>query len=135
MEEMFCTLCPSEEEELSNALMKGLLFVQEMYNPDWSLIDKFCEEYPEKYNFLFKRGRPDDKVIFQGSSSEGLVVYDIEELDSRKDYWHRLKYFRHFDFDVMSIRNDIVVLDQYSQYLPALMYYFNWHANGQPRRK
>ena len=34
------------EETLANALMKGLLFVQEMYHPDWSLIETFYKAHP-----------------------------------------------------------------------------------------
>ena len=36
----------SKEEVLANALMKGLLFVQEMYDPKTHLIETFYQRFP-----------------------------------------------------------------------------------------
>ena len=106
------------EEAVANALMKGLLFAQETYDQRWTLIDTFYKKYPEKYNFIFKRANPDDTVIFQGSSSEGLVIYDIRDCYTA-NVLEGLRYFRNFDYDVMAVRNDIVVLHEAFQYSPA----------------
>ena len=54
---------------LLNILMKGLLFAQEMYDQDWSLMETFHQKFPEKYDFLFRRGGPEDTIIFQGGNS------------------------------------------------------------------
>ena len=96
---------------LGNALAKGLLFVQEMYDSEWSLIETFHQNFPEKYDFFFKRGGKNDSIIFQGSSAEGLTIYDVTDHHPRR-YWHNLRYFRQFDVDVMSLREDIDVLDE-----------------------
>ena len=96
---------------LGNALAKGLLFVQEMYDSEWSLIETFHQNFPEKYDFFFKRGGKNDSIIFQGSAAESLSIYDVTDHHPRR-YWHNLRYFRHFDVDVMSLREDIDVLDE-----------------------
>ena len=117
-----------KNRQLLNALMKGVLFVQDMHDPNWNLIDTFHQQFPDKYDFMFRRGAPSDTVIFQGSAAEGLVVYGIEERDPEA-YWYGLRYCRQFDYDVMTVKNDIVVLDEESQYVPAVTYYLNAHIN------
>ena len=114
----------AEMRRLMNALMKGVLFVQDMYDKDWTHMDAFFEKFPEKYDFMFRRGDPGDTVIFQGSAAEGLVIYGIEELDP-ETYWYQLRYSRQFDYDVMTVKNDIVVLDEDSQYEPAVLCFLN----------
>ena len=96
---------------LGNALAKGLLFVQEMYDSEWSLIETFHQNFPEKYDFFFKRGGKNDSIIFQGSAAESLSIYDVTDNHPRRN-WHNLRYFRQFDVDVMSLREDIDVLDE-----------------------
>ena len=96
---------------LGNALAKGLLFVQEMYDSEWSLIETFHQNFPEKYDFFFKRGGKNDSIIFQGSAAESLTICDVTDHHPRF-YWHNLRYFRQFDVDVMSLREDIDVLDE-----------------------
>ena len=96
---------------LGNALAKGLLFVQEMYDSEWSLIETFHQNFPEKYDFFFKRGGKNDSIIFQGSAAESLSIYDVTDHHPRRN-WHNLRYFREFDVDVMSLREDIDVLDE-----------------------
>ena len=117
----------AEKRQLMNALMKAVLFVQEMYDKDWTHIDAFREKFPEKYDFMFKRGDRNDTVIFQGSAAEGLVIYSIVERDPEV-FWYGLRYTRRFDYDVMTVKNDIVVLDEDSQYMPAVTYFLNDHT-------
>ena len=54
-----------------NAFLKGILFVQEMYDIKESSVDKIFKEQKEKYKFMLNIGEQSDKVVFQGSSSEG----------------------------------------------------------------
>ena len=91
---------------LLNILMKGILFVQEMYDENWSLMETFHEKVPEKYDFLFKRGDPEDGIIFQGSAAEGLVVYRIEKTDPGT-WWNGLRHARESDYDIMHVNNDM----------------------------
>ena len=89
-----------------NNLFKGLLFVQETY--ETSSIDHFYERYPERYKMLFARGLPDDQIIFQGSSSEGIAIHRIDECDEQT-FKAQLKYHNYVDYDVMFIRNQNIM--------------------------
>ena len=114
---------------LLNILMKGILFVQEMYDENWSLMETFHEKVPEKYDFLFKRGDLEDSIIFQGSAAEGLVVYRIEKTDPGT-WWNGLRHARESDYDIMHVNNDITVLDNTEHYMPALNWFFTSNSNG-----
>ena len=54
-----------------NAFLKGILFVQEMYDMEESSVDKIFKEQKEKYKFMLNIGEKSDKVVFQGSTAEG----------------------------------------------------------------
>ena len=69
------------EENLNN-ILKGLLFSQEMFVN--TSMDFFYQQHRDKYEFLFNRGSPQDKIIFQGSSAEGLSILRIDEILSAK---------------------------------------------------
>ena len=94
---------------------------------EWSLMETFHENYPDKYDFLFKRGGKEDTVIFQGSAGDDLIIYGIK--DRKGKFWPNLKHTRMWDYDVMSVRNDIVVLDEDTHYIPAVLCHLAGNAN------
>ena len=62
---------PEYSKAEMNALLKGLLFVQEMYDQERSSIDIIFKEEKEKYQFMLNIGEQTDTVVFQGSTAEG----------------------------------------------------------------
>ena len=65
-------------KEILNNLLKGFLFAQEMFEN--TSMDFFYQQHKDKYEFLFNRGSNQDKIIFQGSSAEGLLILRIDEI-------------------------------------------------------
>ena len=112
-----------------NILMKGILFVQEMYDQNWCLMETFHEKFPDKYDFLFERGNPADTIIFQGSASEGLVVYRVNRRDPGT-WYNGLRHAGDFDYDVMHVNNDVTVLCNEEHFMPALNYFLGANSNG-----
>ena len=102
------------KEESINVLLKGLLFVQDMYKVN--NIEYFSNKFPEKYDFLFKRGDDTDEVIFQGSTAENLAIYRIEEKGNPEVWIHQLRWSRGFDYDVMYVKKDEII-DECSEYI------------------
>ena len=113
--------------EISTCL-KGILFVQEMYDAGKSSIENLHKELPEKYDFLFRRGNKDDTIIFQGSTAEGLAIYRIEENQNPEDWIHNLRWDRHFDYDLMSVKNKKVLHN--FQYQQAMSCFMAKHSQG-----
>ena len=55
---------PSSSFELLNCILKGIVFVPELY--DSILLDDIVQKWPEKYEFLrAANSPPEDEVIFQ----------------------------------------------------------------------
>ena len=88
-----------------NAFLKGLIFVQEMYDEEKSNIETLHREAPDKYRFLFSRGEETDTIVFQGSTAEGLAILKVKGTKDHQEYVHRLKWGRLFDYDIMFIKS------------------------------
>ena len=101
------------EENLNN-ILKGLLFSQEMFAH--SSMDFFYQQHKEKYEFLFNRGSSQDKIIFQGSSAEGLSILRIDEIPNVKSEssYGELKWRTLFDFDILCVKDkEVIDVDLY----------------------
>ena len=96
------------KENLNN-LLKGFLFAQEMF--DNTSMDFFYQQHKDKYEVLFNRGSNQDKIIFQGSSAEGLSILRIDEIVNSKSEasYGQLKWRRLFDFDILCVKNMEVI--------------------------
>ena len=80
-----------------NTFLKGIIFVQEMYDEEKSNIETLYREEPDKYRFLFSRGEETDTIVFQGSTAEGLAILKVKETEDHQEYVHKLKWARLFN--------------------------------------
>ena len=110
-----------------NFILKGILFAQEMYK--YNKIDHFCKAFPQKYNFMFKRGNQDE-IIFQGSTAENLAIFRMTESNPEFRV-HQEKWFRWFDYDIMHVQHREVI-DDYN-YITTVCAFMNSNKNGSER--
>ena len=111
-----------------NTLLKGILFVQEMYNEEESDMETIYSQEQEKYQFMFERGDQSDRMMFQGSTAEGLAIYKMKER-GHEGMFNNLRWARHFDYDLMYIKNQEVV-DENSVFGPSSMAYVAANSKG-----
>ena len=97
------------QEIFADFLFKTLLFNQEIYE-DCSL-GNVIKENRELYTFLTKGVDQFENMIFQGSSEEGLTIYNMTESNLERDKSDPVTICN-FDLDIMHVLDKEVVHEE-----------------------